>query len=150
MLHPNLAWLPNGSDLICGLCTCVCVYMYVCVCVCLYMHIRQPFACNPLPGGWALIGMEGSTWSINSTDFRDEQFRGSPAFFQLYVDVDDKNTSQYILQVGGVNTAVSFPDRIPSLTEATIIVHHSYIYTSLIPRPTTFSVARRKVTGPGI
>ena len=66
-------------------------------------------------GGWALIGVEGTSWSINSTEFQAEILRGGSAFFQLFVDVDDKNSSQYILQVGGANSLVSFPDHIPFL-----------------------------------
>ena len=38
-------------------------------------------------------------WSVNSTDFILERFAGSPAFFSLYVDVDDKNSSVHVLQV---------------------------------------------------
>ena len=32
--------------------------------------------------------------------FLNEKLLASPAFFGLFVDVDDKNSSHYILQVG--------------------------------------------------
>ena len=38
-------------------------------------------------------------WSINSTEFIMEKLLGSPAFFSLYVDVDDKNSSVSVLKV---------------------------------------------------
>ena len=52
-------------------------------------------------GGWNLVGIVGnvSQWNVNNTQFVDEKIAGSPAFFSLYVDVDDKNSSVYVLQV---------------------------------------------------
>ena len=44
------------------------------------------------------IGNDGQ-WNINSTGFILEKVIGSLAFFSLYVDVDDKNSSVYVLQV---------------------------------------------------
>ena len=42
-------------------------------------------------------------WSINSSEFVLEKLVGSNAFFQLYVDVDDKNSSVNVLKV---NTSI--------------------------------------------
>ena len=40
-----------------------------------------------------------SPWSINSSEFVLEKLVGSPAFFSLYVNVDDKNSSVNVLTV---------------------------------------------------
>ena len=52
-------------------------------------------------GGWDLVGIVGygSQWNVNNIQFIFEKIVGSPAFFSLYVDVDDKNSSVYVLQV---------------------------------------------------
>jgi len=51
-------------------------------------------------GGWSLLnGASGTEWDINGTQFQREKLFSSPAFFALYVDIDDKNSSQYILQL---------------------------------------------------
>ena len=42
-------------------------------------------------------------WRINSSEFVLEKLVGSNAFFQLYVDVDDKNSSVNVLKV---NTSI--------------------------------------------
>ena len=45
--------------------------------------------------------MDGSesNWTINSYEFLVTKLYGNPAFFTLVVDVDDHNSSVYILQV---------------------------------------------------
>ena len=59
-------------------------------------------------GGWDVVGIPPSSdlnieayssWSINSSEFVLEKLVGSPAFFSLYVDVDDKNSSVNVLTV---------------------------------------------------
>lgn len=51
-------------------------------------------------GGWTLLQTNHTAWSINgSASFLAEKGLGSPAFFSWYVDVDDKNSSAYILNV---------------------------------------------------
>ena len=64
--------------------------------------IRVHFNSSPLspPGGWTLLQTNHTAWSINgSASFLAEKGLGSPAFFSWYVDVDDKNSSAYILNV---------------------------------------------------
>jgi predicted metalloendopeptidase len=57
-------------------------------------------------GGWDLVGIPPSSdldieayssWSINSSEFILEKLVGSPAFFSLSVNVDDKNSSVSVL-----------------------------------------------------
>ena len=52
-------------------------------------------------GGWGLVGIgdNESQWNINGTEFLYEKVVGSPAFFSLAVEVDDKNSSIYVLTV---------------------------------------------------
>ena len=59
-------------------------------------------------GGWDLVGIPPSSdldieayssWSINSSEFILEKLVGSPAFFSLSVNVDDKNSSVSVLTV---------------------------------------------------
>ena len=46
-----------------------------------------------------LNGSTTSDWNINSTEFLSEKKLGSPAFFTIDITIDDKNSSQYILEV---------------------------------------------------
>ena len=57
-------------------------------------------------GGWGLID-GNSTWSINGTSFLEEKLAGSPAFFSLGVDIDDKDSNNYILSVRYMYTTVN-------------------------------------------
>ena len=51
-------------------------------------------------GGWNLInGGTSGEWDINSTSFIQEKIYLSNAFFSIDVDVDDKNSSQYIIKI---------------------------------------------------
>ena len=51
-------------------------------------------------GGWGLLnGSTTSNWKINSAEFLSEKRLGSPAFFTMDITIDDKNSSQYILEV---------------------------------------------------
>ena len=67
----------------------------------LYHNYTFTFALPPSPsGGWTLLQTNHTAWSINgSASFLAEKGLGSPAFFSWYVDVDDKNSSAYILNV---------------------------------------------------
>ena len=46
-----------------------------------------------------LNGSTTSNWNINSDEFLSEKALGSPAFFTVDIAIDDKNSSQYILEV---------------------------------------------------
>lgn len=51
-------------------------------------------------GGWGLLnGSSSSKWNINSDEFMKDKALGSPAFFTVDIAIDDKNSSQYILEV---------------------------------------------------
>ena len=51
-------------------------------------------------GGWGLLnGSSTSNWNINSDSFLLDKSLGSPAFFTIDITIDDKNSSQYILEV---------------------------------------------------
>ena len=51
-------------------------------------------------GGWTLLSASNeSAWDINGTSFMVEKILGSPAFFTVDVNVDDKNSSNYIIEV---------------------------------------------------
>jgi hypothetical protein len=51
-------------------------------------------------GGWGLLnGSTTSNWNINGQEFLSEKRLGSPAFFTMDITIDDKNSSQYILEV---------------------------------------------------
>jgi hypothetical protein len=51
-------------------------------------------------GGWGLLnGSTTSNWNINGNEFLSEKQLGSPAFFIMDITIDDKNSSQYILEV---------------------------------------------------
>ena len=51
-------------------------------------------------GGWELLnGSATSTWSINDPLFLSQKAMGNPAFFTMDIAIDDKNSSQYILEV---------------------------------------------------
>lgn len=53
-----------------------------------------------LAGGWSLLnGSIRSNWNINDYEFLVEKALGSPAFFTVDVTIDDKNSSQHILEV---------------------------------------------------
>ena len=53
-----------------------------------------------LAGGWSLLnGHKRSHWSMNDVNFLLEKTLGSPAFFTVDIAIDDKNSSQYILEV---------------------------------------------------
>lgn len=43
------------------------------------------------------ISGDGSVWGLNSTQFIKEKMLRSPAFYSIYIDVDDLMT--YILEV---------------------------------------------------
>ena len=59
-------------------------------------------------GGWNLVdGGRAGKWSINSTSFAREKLYSSTAFFNLYVSVDDKNSSRFIIKV--IQGALSLP-----------------------------------------
>ena len=38
-------------------------------------------------------------WSLNGPNLLEEHMYGSPAFFSLFVQVDDKNSSRYVAKV---------------------------------------------------
>ena len=42
------------------------------------------------------------TWSLNGPNLPEEHIYGSSAFFSLFVEVDDKNSSRYIAKVSGI------------------------------------------------
>ena len=65
----------------------------VCLLYSLSLSLSHP------PGGWDLVGIASSNWSINSSQFLQEKIVGSPAFFSLTVQVDDKNSSVNVLTV---------------------------------------------------
>ena len=51
-------------------------------------------------GGWGLLnGSNSSNWNMNSDSFMKDKSLGSPAFFTVDITIDDKNSSQYILEV---------------------------------------------------
>ena len=50
-------------------------------------------------GGWSLLNNSTSTWNISSPQFLQEKVLRSGAFFELGVTLDDKNSSQYIIEV---------------------------------------------------
>ena len=51
-------------------------------------------------GGWSIWkGSSPSTFDINGSVFFNQQLYGSSAFFNLYVSVDDTNSSRYSLMV---------------------------------------------------
>ena len=47
-----------------------------------------------------------SSWNLNSHEFLSEKRFGSPAFFTMDITIDDKNSSQYILEVYITNCIV--------------------------------------------
>ena len=52
-----------------------------------------------------VVPSSDSQWNINSTEFVTEKIFGSHAFFQLYVSVDDKNSSLNVLTVKSIHTS---------------------------------------------
>ena len=51
-------------------------------------------------GAWGLLnGSTTSDWNMNSATFLSDKALGSPAFFTVDISIDDKNSSQYILEV---------------------------------------------------
>ncbi len=106
--------------------TCVYVYLFWKV---TSVPMTNKILSNPsyslFPGGWPLVDGSASNWSINDPQFIDEKKFGSSAFFSLYVQVDDRNSSVNILQVrrreggsereggkegGGLNQLVQLPN----------------------------------------
>ena len=64
------------------------------------MHSKILIAMHPLyAGGWSLLNNSTSTWNISSPQFLQEKVLRSGAFFELGVTLDDKNSSQYIIEV---------------------------------------------------
>ena len=52
------------------------------------------------PGGWPLIGLPNDApWDINGPQFMMEKLINSPAFFSISVDMDEMNSSRYIITV---------------------------------------------------
>ena len=49
-----------------------------------------------------------SQWSVNGSEFILEKLVGSQAFFSLYVDVDDKNSSVHVLKVNSCSSYVNY------------------------------------------
>lgn len=55
-------------------------------------------------GGWGLVNIPSTSehetqWNINGTQFLQEKKIDSPSFFNLYVGIDDKDSSRYVLTV---------------------------------------------------
>ena len=59
-------------------------------------------------GGWSLVGVKptnSTPWGLNSNSFVVEKVLGSPAFFDIDVEPDDKNTTRNVLVVRGSREA---------------------------------------------
>ena len=63
-------------------------------------------------GGWNIIGGRSEEWSINSTQFIQEKLYRSRALVNFGVDVDEKNSSQYIIKISQGNSLL--PDYVYS------------------------------------
>ena len=65
------------------------------------MFAALTFVSRVFEGGWSLVHIpgDGSTWSINSTQFVQEKMVQSPAFYAVEVKINDSNSSNYVLEV---------------------------------------------------
>lgn len=50
-------------------------------------------------GGWSLLQGNDTMWDVNNAVFLAEKVYSSPAFFTMDVAIDDKNSSNHILEV---------------------------------------------------
>ncbi|XP_064384785.1 endothelin-converting enzyme homolog isoform X2 [Halichondria panicea] len=60
-------------------------------------------------GGWSLLLGNDSFWDINNAPFLAEKVYSSPAFFTMDVGIDDKNSSNHILEFQQSGLTLSSP-----------------------------------------